>query len=39
MYLLTPPTVEPVAVSAAATALRIDDTRFAAQLPTPIAAA
>ena len=39
MYLLTPPTVEPVTVSDAKAALRIDDTRFDAQLPGLIAGA
>jgi uncharacterized phiE125 gp8 family phage protein len=39
MYLLTPPTVEPVTVSDAKAALRIDDTRFDALLPGLIAAA
>ncbi len=39
MYLLTAPTVEPVSVSQAKAALRIDDTRFDALLPGLISAA
>ncbi len=39
MYLLTPPTVEPVSVSQAKAALRIDDTRFDALLPGLISSA
>jgi uncharacterized phiE125 gp8 family phage protein len=39
MYLLTPPSVEPVTVSDAKDALRIDDARFDGVLPGLIAAA
>ena len=39
MLLLTPPTVQPVSIDEAATALRIDDHRFDTRLPASLGAA